>query len=389
MNVILFTDTFQQINGISTIYKSLVKWTGHSKAFKLCIVSYSKRTHVVRLPNVTLVYIHPDIVMAPPFYRELRTGLFTISKIDRLLNNEKMDVVHIATQGPFGILGARFAHYHTLPSLGYYHTDFRRYCSVYLERYLPFGHFGRLMGTYFAKSMNHLAYSSCSLILVQSEAYVHEVRRFADCSVEVIRSGVDVDTFSPPDLIDSRAGQLRDEYLGNCHHLAIYVGRIALEKNLSVLLDIYPKLEEHGVRVVLVGDGPFRRKIQNSSRIPVTGYLLGWKLVDAYRSADLLVFPSLTDTYGMVVLEAMACGLPVVCSPIGGQVETVRTSNGGVVCNTKRPRELLDACLKVIKNNNSWLCYAKNARSYAESCSLDQSFLDLTKFYQSLSHRSN
>jgi glycosyltransferase involved in cell wall biosynthesis len=127
------------------------------------------------------------------------------------------------------------------------------------------------MGTYFAKSMNHLAYSSCSLILLQAEAYVYEVRRLTDCSVEVIRRGVDVDTFSPPDSIDSRAGRFRDEYLGNCRHLAIYVSRIALEKSLSALLDIYQELENHGVRVVLVGDGPFRRKIQNSSRIRVTG----------------------------------------------------------------------------------------------------------------------
>jgi glycosyltransferase involved in cell wall biosynthesis len=386
MNIILFTDTFQQINGVSSIYKSLVKWTAHNNPFKLYVVSTSQKTHTIQLPNVTIIYVRPSVVLAPPFYRELRTGLFPLKTIDRLIS-KSMHVVHVATQGPVGALGGSFARRHGLPLLGYYHTDFRRYCSIYGERWLPFGHLGGLIGSFFANFMNRLVYGSSSLLLVQSKAYVNEVRKFARCPIEVIRSGVDIDFFSPPDPIDARGGRLRDEYLGKCRHLAIYVGRIALEKNLSSFLNIYKELENHGVRLVLVGDGPFRKAIENSSRIPVTGYLLGSRLLDAYRSADLLAFPSQTDTYGMVVLEAMACGLPVVCSNVGGQVETVQASNAGVLCNTREPNEIIDACLRIVKYKSDWLYYAKKAISYAKSYSLDQCFLNLMKHYQTLSQR--
>jgi len=379
MNVIVFTDSYDLVNGVSTIYQSLVNWVNQTNRFKLTIVSPKQKTQQVIHKNVTLYYIRPIIGISPPSYPEFQTGLFLLNELKHLIAKED-NVVHIATQGPFGILGAFFARRHKIPMTGYYHTDFRRYCSLYGKRVIPIEPIGTAIGSKIAMIMNWLAYHSCSVVLVQTEEYVREVKKYVKCPVEIIPTGVDIDHFSPPEPIENRGGMLREKYLGKSKYLAIFVGRIALEKNLSPLIDSYQELEENGIKIVMVGDGPLCESIQKSTRIPITGYLKGADLVDAYRSADILIFPSQTDTYGLVVLEAMACGTPVVCSDIGGPSEIIEHSSAGVTCDTKNSEEILDSCLRII-DKDKWLVYAKNARLHATSCSLSHSFDTLTNWF--------
>lgn len=368
---------------MTSIYQSLAKWVDDTGHFKLYIASPSERTRIKTSLHVTRLDIRPFLPLTPPFYRELRTGFFSLDKLDRLLS-EEMDVVHIATQGPFGVMGARFAKRHGLASLGYYHTDFRRYSEIYGARYFPFFGAGRAVGSFSANLMNRLVFGQCSVVLVQSKAYMPEVRRFTKCPVRLVPSGVDLDTFSSPKPIDRRHGQLRNDYLKGCKYLVIYVGRIAREKNLLPLLEVNERLNAGGIRLVLVGDGPLRQTIEESFRVPVTGYLLGERLIDAYRSADALIFPSETDTYGMVVLEAMACGLPVICSRIGGPSEIVGASNSGLVCNTRNPDEILCACIKIFGDKTLWMYCANNARAYAQRHCQDESFVEIMKWYEVL-----
>ena len=380
MNIIVFTDSYEQINGVSTIYKTLMQWVERTKLFQLTIIAPSNQTKQIKMNSVIIQLIRPIIGLSPPLYSEFRTGLFTINQISHLVK-EDINIVHIATQGPVGILGAFFARRKKLSSIGYYHTDFRRYGAIYGKKIFPFFKIGELLGSMISSLMNQLAYSSCSLMLVQSKEYVNEVKKYVTCPVEVIPTGVDTITFSPPEPMYERKGEFKNKYLGNCKFLAIYVGRIALEKNLSPLIENYKKFEEKGIKIVMIGDGPLTKEIQNTTDIPVTGYLIGDALIDAYRSASLLIFPSLTDTYGMVVIEAMACGIPVICSNVGGPKEIIKSSGGGITCNIKNSDELLNTCLHITQEN-TWIEYADKARKYAESCSLELSCKELMRYYK-------
>jgi len=131
---------------------------------------------------------------------------------------------------------------------------------------------------------------------------------------------------------------------------------------------------------VLVGDGPLRRDI--SASIPVTGYLGGASLLDAYRSADFLILPSHTDTIGLVVLEAMACGLPVVCSPFGGPAEIVHTTGAGAICDTADVSDFVKTCAGIVANPSHWLSLARRAREFGQTCAHARSFAHMTEGYR-------
>jgi glycosyltransferase involved in cell wall biosynthesis len=237
-----------------------------------------------------------------PFYPQLRTGFATRGSLRRLWREDRPEVLYIATEGPLGWVAARQAAAWDIPALSGFHTRFAHYSRHYhlgwlepaVERYLRTFHRN----------------TSCTLVPTQELQLQLEALDYG-CT-EVMSRGVDCQSLGP----ERRSVDLRASWgVSGDELVVLYVGRLAVEKNLEDAIAAFEAIqwEQPAARFVVVGDGPMHRQlaIEHPDFI-FCGTRTGEDLARHYASADLFLFPSRTETFGNVVLEAMASGLPVV-----------------------------------------------------------------------------
>ncbi|OKO73757.1 glycosyltransferase family 1 protein [Bradyrhizobium sp. AS23.2] len=252
-----------------------------------------------------------------PGYREIRLALASAQRIDRAITAMRPNSVHIATEGPIGWITRHVCRKRGYPFTTSYHTRFPEYLAARLP--VP------LNWSYAALRRFH---NSGVGTMVGSPTLEQTLKAHGFRNLMRWSRGVDSDLFRP------RA----ERPLAFPTPVFLYVGRIAVEKNLEGFLN----LDLPGSKVV-VGDGPSRASLE--SKYPQV-HFLGTRtmeaLADVYASADVLVFPSLTDTFGMVILEALACGLPVAAFPVMGPLDVIGRSGCGCLDVDLR-RAALDA----------------------------------------------
>jgi glycosyltransferase involved in cell wall biosynthesis len=195
--------------------------------------------------------------------------------------------------------------------------------------------------------------------------------------------GIDVAQFHPA----KRNGFFQKEYPLPEGVKLIYVGRVSKEKNLHLLVEAFAKVIAGGAsaQLVIVGDGPYLEELRGRMKdLPCcfTGYLRGESLAAAYASADLFVFPSATDTFGNVVLEAQASGLPVIVTDHGGPCENMIAGKTGLICKADDADSLHEAMLMLISNSAQRLQMGRTARQYVEKCSFEHAFLQMWELFQ-------
>lgn len=255
-----------------------------------------------------------------PRYSELRMGLPARSRLLRLWREARPDVVHIATEGPLGWSALRAAHELGIPVSSEFRTNFHMYSGHYgigwlqplVTRYLRWFH------------------NNAGVTMVPTDGMRRELDALGFERLQVVGRGVDTVRFDPR----HRSKDLRAQWGASADApVLLCVGRLAAEKNLDVLLDAWRSVKERtpAVRLVLVGDGPLRAEL--TQRCPdaiFAGQRTGEDLARHYASADLFVFPSLSETWGNVVTEAMASGLPVIAWDRAAAAELVRSGENGV-----------------------------------------------------------
>lgn len=229
-----------------------------------------------------------------PGYREIRVAINPFS-VGRRIRDLAPTAVHIATEGPLGLAARRFLVKRGLPFTTSLHTKFPEYLRARIG--LPLS-----LGYRFLRWFHRPAGST----LVTTARQQEELAAWGLEHLQVWGRGVDTYSFRPrPRDFDGP--------------LLLYVGRVAVEKNLEAFL----RVEGPG-RKVVVGDGPQRAALERRyPDVTFTGYCYGEELAQWYARADVFVFPSLTDTFGLVMLEAMACGTPVAAYPVTGPVDLV------------------------------------------------------------------
>jgi glycosyltransferase involved in cell wall biosynthesis len=329
------TDTFSDINGVAVTVRTMgeeARRVGKPLTVLTCQDNAPAcEADVVNFKPIGTFVLpeYPQQQLAfPPF----------LEVIDHLERGGYRELV-ISTPGPMGLVGLAAARLLGLRTIGIYHTDFPAYVR-HLTQDTSLEHL--------AWQFMHWFYGSMDVILAPSDYYRHQLIRhgFEARNIRVMERGIDLKRFRP-DLRDPTFFRRRGLKAGTTF---LYVGRVSREKNLDALMRSFTRLAQEGqdVALAVVGDGPYLHELQKQHRHPrivFTGYLHGQELATAFASADVFVFPSLTDTFGNVVLEAQASGLASIVSDRGGPQEIVSRHRSGLVVNMMN-EESLSAAMK-------------------------------------------
>jgi glycosyltransferase involved in cell wall biosynthesis len=254
-----------------------------------------------------------------PRYSQLRMGLPAKSLLMRRWTLQRPDVVHIATEGPLGWSALQAAQRLKLPVSTDFRTNFHAYSGHYGLRWL----YRPIMG--YLRTFHNLAHRTT----VPTKTLMAQLAASGFERLAVVARGIDAERFNPT----HRCEALRASWgLVEGDFAVLYVGRLAAEKNLDRLAIAFEAIERANprARLILVGDGPMRSLLE--ARLPKAlfcGQQMGHDLARCYASADLFLFPSKTETFGNVTVEAMASGLPVVAFADGAALELVRTDENG------------------------------------------------------------
>lgn len=318
MRVGIVTETYApDVNGVALTVQSLAR-------------GLLRRGHAVDLVRP----IHPDTPAtadagmdvlavegaAVPRYAGLRFGLPARFRLERRWRSERPDAIYVATEGPLGWSAVSAARRLGIPVATGFHTRFDFYVGHY-----GFGALTPLVRHYLARF-----HRRAQATLVPTGQLAGELNDLGVHDVRVLRRAVDARRFHP----EHRDDRLRTTWgAGAGTPVMLSVGRVAPEKNLHVVIDAYRALKRRvpDACCVIVGDGPGRAALEASNPdVTFAGTLRGDELAAAYASADLFVFPSLTETFGNVVLEAMASGTPVVAYAEAAAKEFIRNGQNGI-----------------------------------------------------------
>lgn len=315
-----FTDTLDDVNGVATTIRKMTA-AGVAAGEKLMVIT-SRRDLTV--DDIPIKNFRPIGEFELPEYELQRLSFPPIMQILDYVQREQFSEIIISTPGPMGLTGLLAAKMLNLQTSGIYHTDIPEYVRILTEdRFLES----------LAWSYMHWLYGQVDTVFVNSEQYrkCWIDRGFAPEKLQILPRGLDTDLFNPArrDLTfwpgaGANGAEVR----------LLYVGRISREKDLDVLVTAYHKVRKQGhpVKLYVVGHGPYSDALAAALPDAVfLGYLTGEPLAKAYASADVFVFPSTTDTFGNVIIEAQASGLPVIVSDLGGPKELVEDGVNGIV----------------------------------------------------------
>jgi len=306
--------------------------------------------------------VHTTPGMGIPGYSGLRMGLPMPGRLRALWRARRPDLVHIATEGPLGWSALRVARSEGLPVVSEFRTNFHAYSAHYgfgLLRPWVLGYLRRF-------------HNRCATTMVPTEGLAGDLQALGFERLRVVARGVDSRRFDPA----RRSTSLRASWgAGPGDLVAISVGRIAPEKNLELLVEAYGRMSSirAGMRLVIVGDGPARPRLEAALPGAIfVGRRTGEDLATHYASADLLLFPSLTETFGNVTLEAMASGLAVVAFDYGAAGLMVANAVHGWLAPYGDSREFLGLVELAAGDPGRVRHCGREARRRAESLSWER-----------------
>lgn len=334
-----FTDTLDDVNGVSTTIQKMTS-AGLGAGYEIIVVTSCSQVHA---QGITIKNFPPIAEFVLPEYELQKIGYPPLLKILDWLVREEITEIIISTPGPVGCTALLAAKLLGLPSVSIYHTDFPQYVSILTDD--PF------MEMLTWKFM-HWFYSQQEVVYVNSEDYRQSwLRRGLPAErLRILPRGLDTQLFHPskksPSFWQDRG--LQPDETG-----VLFVGRISKEKNLAVLVATAKELKNKGakVRFLLVGDGPYLKELRTLLPDAIfTGYLHGEALATAFASADIFAFPSTTDTFGNVIIEAQACGTPCIVSDVGGPRDLVENGVDGLITPALNAKALATAILQIAEN---------------------------------------
>jgi len=327
------TDTYAEVNGVSRTIQAIAA-AARRMRWPLTVLTSLDEVP----PTKADVKNFPPVGTFPmPEYESQPVAFPPFLEVIEYIERHRFTDLTISTPGPMGLTGLAAARLLGLRTIAIYHTDFVQYVR-YLTQDDDMADLTWKYMVWF--------YDQAHTVLVPTECYRQHLidHGFESDKLRVMTRGVDSQCFQP----GKRDPAFFDRYGLDGSLKFLYVGRVSREKDIDHLVEGFDRLRArgHAASLVIVGDGPYRKELQARCQgrpIAFTGLLEGEELAIAYASADVMVFPSTTDTFGNVVLEAQASGLPVIVSDLGGPGEIVQGHDSGIVVNHQEPQALADA----------------------------------------------
>lgn len=293
-----------------------------------------------------------------PDYDGVRMGMPAPRRLGRFWRDHPPDVVYIATEGPLGLTALLLARRRRIPVISGYHTNFDQYSRYYIML--------RLLRP-LVRPFLRLFHNKTAATLVPTRQQADALSRQGYRNVRVLSRGLDAKRFSPTRRSDSlRAGW----GAGADTPVVLYAGRLAAEKNVLLLIDTLDAMRRQSpdLQAVIVGDGPQRSLLEQ--RLPwvhFAGFQRDEALAEHYASADIFLFPSLSETFGNVVIEAMASGLAVVAFDYAAAGELIEENVHGKMAPLDQPTQFIDAAQALCDDINSVRAMGKAACERVQS----------------------
>lgn len=367
MRIAIFTETFlPKVDGIVvSVCRLLEHLEKHGHTAMVFAPGGSPRTYsgakVFSFRSVQVPF-YPEMNISPPW-----------AVVENKLREFKPDLVHLVNPVSLGLAGLRAAKLFQIPVIASYHTDVPGFAEHW-----NLGFLSNSIYRYARWIHNRVDLNVCPSEFTRKQLYEHNFER-----VEIWRGGVDVKLYSP----QKRSKEMRNYLSANQPErpLLLYVGRISPEKRIDRL---YPILKEYPeVRLAIIGDGPSRegleKKFADTDTI-FTGYMQGEKLAAAYASGDIFTFTGDKETFGNVVIEAMASGLPVLAPNSGGVTDLVIDQYNGRQYDPYNPDSMINAAKTMIKNPDLAKEYGRKGRQLAEGSTWEITLDELLTHYQKI-----
>lgn len=368
MHIVFITETWPpQVNGVALTVRALA----------LGLAARGHRVEVVR-PGKDGSDGKVELLSARgaplPRYPGLQVGMPQGGALRRRWCERRPDVVYIATEGLLGVSAIRTANALRIPAVTGFHTRFHDYAS----------HYGVGLLAPLVRSRLVQFHRRAQMTLVPTRALFDELTDADIGHVHRLRRGVDTDLFTPA----RRESALRTSWgVHGDAPVMLCVGRLAAEKSLGLALQAFRALQARmpAARMVMVGDGPQRGALEDAfPDVIFAGTRRGEELAAHYASADVFLFPSLTETFGNVVLEAMASGLAVVAFDRAAAQEHVANGISGLVVPESDARAFITSAYELGLDVETRLMLGVNARLVAQQCAPDRVTAEFDKLLRAL-----
>lgn len=301
--------------------------------------------------NIDVYVVEPSQFKTIPLpgYSEIKLSLVLSNHINDLILEKQPDHIHIATEGPIGMAMRRYCMRHSLSFTTSFHTKFPEYIEA-----------RTMIPSHISYHLLRRFHNAATAVFVSTKSLMKTLEEKDFKNLKLWPKAVDTKIFRPKeinkqDFLHSVSTKHPQINLHPKSPIFLYVGRVAIEKNIESFLALNTK----GLKVV-VGEGPQKNELERKfSEALFVGQKTGEDLVDWYNAADVFVFPSMTDTYGNVILEALACGLPVAAYPVTGPIDIIDQGITGYLSwdlDTAVQSSLKlksDACMKAV-SANTW-----------------------------------
>jgi len=377
LNILMISDVFfPRVNGVSTSIQTFTE-SFLAEGHKVTLIApdypdkHLAEFPVIRIPSSKLPFDPEDRLMSKR----------KISKLLPQLEKQQFDLVHIQTPFVAHYAGVYLAKKLGIPSVVSYHTYFEAYFEKYLP-WLPSGVLRKIARKYSASQCNQV-----NGIISPSSQMLAKLREYgAESEAAVIPTGLKLDQYQHDGDSSFRSKHNIDED----DQVLLYVGRVAHEKNIPFLIDVFAEIVEsnNDVKFVIAGEGPAQKSLQNrvevlglEDQVIFVGYLdRETELVDCYQSADIFVFSSETETQGLVLLEAMACNLPVVSVASMGSKDVLIDGEGCLISKLDTD-EFSNKVMSLLTDPDYAKQLAEAGKHYVSQWSTEDKAKELQNFY--------
>jgi glycosyltransferase involved in cell wall biosynthesis len=367
-----FTDTFYEVNGVALTLQQHVRLALKTNKDYILITCHNEddRDQQPGVRNFTPIgcYDLPEYPEQKIFYPPLLEMLEYCYSVG-------FNHLHTATPGPIGLAALAIAKILKLPITGTYHTAIPQYAQILTDDEAIQDLSWKYVLWY---------YDQLDLIYAPSKSTCDELvhKGIRRDKIRIYPRGIDTEQFNPA----KRNGVLKKLFSIKAGLKFIYVGRVSKEKNLHLLASAFRKITHRGglAHLIVVGEGPYLEEMRNEMQgfpCHFTGFLRGEKLSEVFASADVFVFPSATDTFGNVVLEAQASGLPVIVTNQGGPCENIIPNKTGLIIEANDVGGLMDRMRFFLDHPRQVAEMGAAARNYVEQRSFENAFMETWEMF--------